>query len=61
MAAVRASVVNPDSLARDAVKQAPLVRNCHSLLPQRRCDVVPRRLLCAGAKLHADETRGPRV
>jgi hypothetical protein len=41
MAAVRASVVNPDSLARDAVKQAPLVRNCHSLLPQRRCDGRP--------------------
>jgi hypothetical protein len=34
MAAVRASVVNPDSLVRDAVKQAPLVRNCHSLLLQ---------------------------
>ena len=41
MAAVRASVFNPDSLARDAVKQAPLVRNCHGLLPQRRCDGCP--------------------
>ena len=41
MAAVCASVVNPDSLARDAVKQAPLARNCHSLMPQRHCDRRP--------------------
>jgi hypothetical protein len=41
MAAVRAPVVSPDSPARDAVKQAPLVRNCHNILPQRRCDGRP--------------------
>jgi hypothetical protein len=61
MAAVRVSVVNPDSLARDAAKQAPLVRNGHSILPQRRCDGRPTQLLCAWAKLHSDETRGPGV
>ena len=41
MAAVRASVVNRGSLARDRGRQARLLCNCHSLLPQHRCDGRP--------------------